>query len=124
MELLHLERGAAAERSRRAAGRATSIRAAVRAKAAGYPVWLTSRPNRAGPAPYPASYARFHRALAVPAPDGGMRSIISAKVAFWQIPNPVPNRHMPAITAAGEASQIMVTMPRDAIASAGTSRLV
>ena len=51
-----------------------------------------------------------------------MRSIISAKVEFWQIPNPTPNKHMPAIRAAGEASQIMVTMPEDAIASAGTSR--
>ena len=38
------------------------------------------------------------------------------------IPNPMPNRHMPAITAAGEASQIMVTIPTDAITSAGISR--
>src|SRR5215467_2217956 len=119
MEVLHLEPVAAAERSRRAIGRAASIRAAVRAKAAGYPVWLTTRPKAAGPAPYPASYARFHSALAVPAPAGGIRSIISAKVAFWQIPNPMPNRHMPAITATGEASQIIVTIPEDAIASDG-----
>src|SRR5262249_56892440 len=93
------------------AGRVAGMGAAVRAKAAGYPVWLTSRPKRAGPAPYPASYARFHRALAVPSPDAGMRPIISAKVAFWPMPNPVPNRNMPAITAAGEASQIIVIMP-------------
>ena len=58
----------------------------------------------------------------MPTPDAGMRSIISAKVAFWMMPNPVPNRHMPAITAAGDASQIMATMPRDAMASPGTSR--
>ena len=51
-----------------------------------------------------------------------MRSIISTKVAFWLIPKPVPNRHMPAITAAGDVSQIMAVIPRDAIASPGTSR--
>src|SRR5262249_15636790 len=119
--VLHLGRDAAAERSHRAAGRAASIRAAVRAKAAGYPVWVTSRPNRAGPAPYPASYARFHSALAVPSPADGMRSIISANVAFWTMPNPIPNRLMPASTAAGEAGQIMVIMPTDAIASPGPS---
>ncbi len=51
-----------------------------------------------------------------------LRSIISAKVAFWMIAKPVPNRHMPAITAAGEAGQIMAVIPRDAIASPGTSR--
>jgi hypothetical protein len=49
------------------------------------------------PPPAAASYARFRKALAVPQPVTGTRSIISAKVAFWQIPKPVPNRHMPAI---------------------------
>ncbi len=85
-------------------------------------MWFTSRPKTAGPAPYPASKARFQRALAVPTPDAGMRSIISARVAFWMMPNPVPNRHMAAITAAGDVSQTMAPMPRDAMASPGASR--
>ena len=75
----------------------------------------------AGPAPYPASYARFHKALARPGPEAVMRSSISAKVAFWMTPNPVPNRHIPAITAVGEAIQIIAIMPAEAITSAGTS---
>jgi hypothetical protein len=50
-----------------------------------------------------------------------MRSIISVKVAFWLTPNPAPNRHMPAITATGEESAIMVIMPAAAMTSAGTS---
>jgi uncharacterized protein YcbX len=45
----------AGARSRRASGTAASISTAVSAKAAGYPVWLTTRPKAAGPAPYPAS---------------------------------------------------------------------
>jgi GntR family transcriptional regulator / MocR family aminotransferase len=36
---------AAAERSRRATGRAVSITAPTRAKPAGYPAWLTNRPK-------------------------------------------------------------------------------
>ncbi len=51
-----------------------------------------------------------------------MRSTISANVAFWLIPNPVPNRHMPAITAAGTVGQIMAAMPSAAITSPGASR--
>ena len=58
----------------------------------------------------------------MPSPDAGMRSIISARVAFWMIPNPAPNRDMPAITAAGDASQIMAAIPTDAITSPGTSK--
>ena len=58
----------------------------------------------------------------MPIPDAGIRSIISARVAFWVIPNPVPNRHMAAITAAGAATQIRAPMPTAAMASPGTSR--
>ena len=58
----------------------------------------------------------------MPSPDAGMRSIISTKVAFWMIPKPMPNKHMPAITATGDASQIMAAMPADAATSPGTSR--
>ena len=58
----------------------------------------------------------------MPNPDAGIRSIISAKMAFWLIPNPIPNRHMPAITATGKTSQIITIIPADAIASPGISR--
>jgi hypothetical protein len=55
----------------------------------------------------------------VPSPASGMRSTIRTNVAFWLIPNPAPNTHMPAITAAGTVGQIRAAMPREAIASPG-----
>ena len=50
-----------------------------------------------------------------------MRSIITAKVAFWLIPNPMPNTAMPAIRTAGTASQSSMIMPQAAAISPGIS---
>jgi hypothetical protein len=43
-------------------------------------------------------------------------------VTFWLIPKPIPNRHMPAIRAAGTATAIRMIIPAAAVSSPGTSR--
>jgi len=57
----------------------------------------------------------------VPNPDAGIRLIISVNVAFCKIPKPKPNRPMPAITAAGDASHSRPAIPAVAMARAGAS---